>query len=65
LEKAVVYRTVSFTEDPFFYTSSGEYVSSPKLEGADNLVLPGKKHATIDVSDLLSYLGKATPKVTP
>jgi pimeloyl-ACP methyl ester carboxylesterase len=64
-EKAVVYRTVSFTEDPFFYTSSGDYVSSPKLQGADNLVLPGKKHAVIDVNDLLTYLGKATPKVIP
>jgi pimeloyl-ACP methyl ester carboxylesterase len=51
--KTILYRTVSYLEDPFFPSS---YVSSPKLEGADNLVLPGKKHAVIELGDLQSYL---------
>jgi hypothetical protein len=53
--KTVIYRTVSYTGDPFFPSS---YVSSPKLEGADNLVLSGNKHAVIDLADLVSYLKK-------
>lgn len=56
-EKTITYRTVSFDKDPFF---PGSYVSSPKLAGADNLVLSGNKHAEINMSDLLSYLGKAS-----
>lgn len=53
--KTVIYRTVSYTGDPFFPSS---YVSSPKLEGADNLVVTGNKHAVIDLADLESYLKK-------
>lgn len=60
--KTVIYRTVSFTGDPFF---PGLYVSSPKLDGADNLVQPGNKHAVIYVDDMLNYLGKATPSSVP
>jgi len=56
--ETIIYRTVSFTEDPFF---PGSYVDSPKLEGADNLVHEGDQHAAIDIGDLLSYLGQADP----
>ena len=54
--KTIIYRTVSYTQDPFFPDS---YVSSPKLDGADNQVLPGDTHAAIDPTDLLAYLKKA------
>jgi hypothetical protein len=53
--KTILYRTVSYTDDPYFPSS---YIASPKLEGADNLLLPGTKHAAIDLADLASYLKK-------
>jgi pimeloyl-ACP methyl ester carboxylesterase len=56
-DKTITYRTVSFDGDPFY---PGSYVSSPKLAGADNLVLSGNEHAVIDMQDLLAYLGKAS-----
>lgn len=56
--RTIIYRTVSYTGDSFF---PGIYGSSPKLEGADNLSLPGSTHAAIDMADLLTYLNKAVP----
>jgi hypothetical protein len=56
--KTVLYRTVSHAEDPFY---PGSYVTSPKLEGADNLVYPGAQHAAFDLADLMSYLAKMAP----
>lgn len=56
--QTVIYRTVSYTQDPFF---PGSYSSSPQLDGADNLVVNGSQHAAIDLTDLQGYLGKATP----
>jgi pimeloyl-ACP methyl ester carboxylesterase len=56
--QTVIYRTVSFTGDPFF---TGDYVSSPKLDGADNWVISGNQHASIDMQDLFTYLAKTQP----
>lgn len=51
----VIYRTVSFTGDPFFL---GVYVISPMLDGADNQVINSSQHAAIDLQDLTLYLNK-------